>query len=75
VIRTAAGDLWDFVNPSVPLANLKTLEEPIEPTLATIKAIITPSSMQTNTLNNNPSLDEPEVITFTSLNSSEQNHL
>jgi hypothetical protein len=45
VIRTAAGDLWDFVNPSVPLANLKTLEEPIEPTLATIKAIITLSSM------------------------------
>jgi hypothetical protein len=75
VIRTAAGDLWDFVNPSVPLANLKTLEEPIEPTPATVKAVTTPSSTQTNTLSNTPSPDEPEVITFASLSSSEQNHL
>jgi hypothetical protein len=63
MIRTVAGDLWDFVNPSVPLVNLKTLEEPIEPTPATVKAV------------NIPTQDEPEVITFTSLSSSEQNHL
>ena len=75
MIRTVAGDLWDFVNPSVPLVNLKTLEEPIEPILVTIKAVTIPNSTQTNTLNNIPSPDELEVITFTSLSSSKQNHL
>ena len=51
------------------------LEEPIEPIPAIIKVITISSSIQTNTLNNTPSPDEPEVITFTSLSSSEQNHL
>jgi hypothetical protein len=76
VIRTAAGDLWDFVNPSVSLANLKRLEEPTEPTLETVKAINTPGSIQaSNTVNNIPIPDELEVITFKSLIISEQNHL
>ena len=45
VIRIIAGDLWDFVNLSVPLVSLKTLEEPIEPIPVTVKAVTIPSSM------------------------------
>jgi hypothetical protein len=37
VIRTAAGNLWDYVNPSVPLIQLKKLKEPTEPILETVK--------------------------------------
>jgi hypothetical protein len=37
VIRTAAGDLWDYVNPSVPLIQLKKLEESTKPTPETVK--------------------------------------
>jgi len=76
VIQTVTGDLWDFVNPSVSLANLKRLEEPTEPTLVTVKAVNTPGFTQaSNTVNNTPILDEPEVITFGSLITSKQNHL
>ncbi len=75
MIRTAAGDLWDFVNPSVPLASLKKLEETIEPTPATVKAVVTPSYTPDNNLRNTPILVEPEVVTFSSLSTTEQNHL
>ena len=74
VIRTAAGDLWDYVNPAIPTKRLKKLQEPVEPTPASVHTpSLTPSSQ---TQDGNSSVAGPLAstaeVTFSDLSASEQ---
>ena len=77
VIRTAAGDLWDYVNPAIPTKRLKKLQEPVEPTPASVHTpSLTPSSQ---TQDRNSLVIRPLVliteVTFSDLSASKQAQL